>query len=75
VIGGFTHPHKPPLSAGEAALAVLLSVPWSLLWVLGSIVHRFRVGTARMSARAIVETQAGQAQRSVGTGGPKGAEV
>jgi len=44
----------PPIVAG---FAVWLSFPCFVLWALGSIVHRFRVGTAKMRAQALVEAQ------------------
>ena len=48
----------PPIPAAVAALALLLAVPAAGLWVLGTVVHRFRVGGARIKAQAFVEAQA-----------------
>jgi hypothetical protein len=39
------------------SLAFLLSFPFFILWALGSIVHRVRVGTAKMHAAAMIEAQ------------------
>jgi hypothetical protein len=55
LIYGFTSPHWAPFPRVFAAAALLLSIPCFLVWALGSIVHRFRVGGAKMRAQAMVE--------------------
>jgi hypothetical protein len=52
-------PHRnpfliPPVIVG---VGIWLSFPCLIMWALGSIVHRLRVGSAKMSAAAIVEAQ------------------
>jgi hypothetical protein len=47
----------PPIPAEIAALALLAAVPAAGLWLLGSIVHKFRVSGARIQAQAFVDAQ------------------
>lgn len=75
LIGGFTLPHHPPFSGEIAAACVLFSVPCTLLWILGTIIHRIRVSGAQIQAAALVEAgqrlqTAGQVARPVAPGPP-----
>jgi len=50
-------PGPYPIPRALSALALLGSVFFFIPWALGNIVHRFRLGTARMRAEALVEAQ------------------
>jgi hypothetical protein len=48
----------PPIPAAVAAAALLLAVPAFGIWLIASLVHRFRVSGARVKAEAFMEAQA-----------------
>ena len=50
-------PGPYPIPAALQALALLGCFPSFGLWALGTVVHRFRMGAARMHAHALVEAQ------------------
>jgi len=54
---------KGSLMAEVGFLAVVFAVPSFGLWALGTLVHRFRVGGAKLKAQAMVEAQARMAGR------------
>ena len=57
---------KPPIPASVPAMVALVIMPAFGLWVVGSLVHRFRVGGARMRAQAMVEAQGAVAKPPCG---------
>lgn len=55
---------RPPIPAHTSAMAFLLALPALGLWVVGTLVHKWRASGARMQAEAIMQAQ----ERMLGRG-------
>jgi hypothetical protein len=64
-------PHVAPMSDHAVGVAVALSVPCLLVWLFGTIIHRFRAGTAKMRAQAMVDAQQAAARAAAAGPGPQ----